>query len=88
MGINYDIFSASAAKKADTNLDASILAIQMIKEMRDWEAVRFNDVIDALIKRKKENQTIMNEIQDLKAQVAGLQSRLYQEQEKNKGIAR
>ena len=43
-----------------------------------------------IIKRKEENQTIMNEIQDLKAQVAGLQKRLYEEQNKTplKAVAR
>ncbi len=82
--------AGKAANAASANLDASILAIQMIKEMRDWEAGRFNDVIDSLIKRKEENQTIMNEIQDLKAQVAGLQKRLYEEQNKTplKAVAR
>ena len=95
MGANFDIFAAdastqarSARNAANANLDASIIAIQMIKEMRDWETTRFNDVIAALRNRKHENEAIMAEINGLKAQVAGLQKRLYEEEQKNKGIAR
>lgn len=41
-----DTFSSVAAGRAQTATNASILACQMIKEMSDWEAGRFNDVID------------------------------------------
>ena len=97
MGANFDIFAADASTQArnarnaaNANLDASIIAIQMVKEMRDWETTRFNDVIAALRNRKHENEAIMAEINDLKAQVAGLQKRLYEEQNKTplKAVAR
>ena len=92
MGANFDIFAAdastqarSARNAANANLDASIIAIQMIKEMRDFNYRRFNDMVDGMHKQTDE---LKAEISDLKEQVAGLQRRLYQEEQKNKGIAR
>ena len=87
--------AARAANAAGTNLDASIALLKMVSdlhdrfsEMRNWETKRFNDVIDGLNNRKHENEALMTEIENLKEQVAGLQSRLYQEEKKNKGFAR
>jgi len=93
--MGFDVFSLDAANaaqsannKANTNLNASIALLQMVSEMRDFTQQRFNDVITGLNNRKHENDALMAEINDLKAQVAGLQRKLYEEEQKNKGIAR
>ena len=77
-----------AAKAADSNLNASLTLLQMVSEMRDWETGRFNEVIRSLNNRAAQMDDLKSEINDLKAQVAGLQNRLYNEQKKDKGITR
>lgn len=102
MGINFDIFSADASTQArnannaaNANLDVNLIIAQMVSmnkqaldEMRNFNQQRFNDVITGLNNRKHENEALMAEINELKAQVAGLQRKLYEEQEKNKGFTR
>ena len=50
MSMNFFLDAAnhaqSAANAANANMSANLIVVQMIKEMRDWEAGRFNDVID------------------------------------------
>lgn len=87
---HFDIDAANhaeaAARRADSNLTGTIALIKMVSEMREWEKGRFNAIIDGMHKQTDELKV---EINDLKAQVAGLQSRLYElEQKKSKGFSR
>ena len=98
MGANFDIFAADASTQArnarnaaNANLDASIIAIQMIKEMRDFEARRFNDLVDANNRRAAEIKSLHAKVDNLQSQVAALQKRLYDEEQSKtplKAVAR
>ncbi|WP_027406855.1 hypothetical protein [Anaerovibrio sp. RM50] len=98
MGINYDIFSADAsnqarkannnanmaAQAASANLSANVALLQMgiditdaLREMKNFQHQRFNDMIHTM-------RELNVEIQDLKAQVAGIQKRLYEQEQRSK----
>ena len=96
MGMNFDIFSADASTQArnannaaNANLDVNLIIAQMvtmnkqaIDEMRNWEAGRFNNLVDGFHKLYARFDAQDREIQELKAQIAGLQKRLYEEEQK------
>ena len=72
-----------AANAAGANLDASVVMMQMISEMRDFQHRRFNDLVDANNRRADENQLILKkldeqneEIKDLHKKLAELQVQL------------
>lgn len=100
--MGFDVFSLDAANHAESankkanlaanaagaNLDASILMLQMMKEMRDFQHRRFNDVAAGFHKVYDKIDEQNEEIKNLHKKIAELQAQLYQEQEKNKGFAR
>lgn len=57
-----------------------------IDEMRSWETDRFNTMIDGFHKVLDKMDEQNNEIQELKAQVAGLQRKLYEQEQRNKDV--
>ena len=82
--------ASRAARLADENGNMIVKVAEMVSlnkraidDMRNWQAGRFNNLVDGFHKLYARFDAQDREIQDLKAQVAGLQRRLY-EQEKKK----
>ena len=71
--MGFDVFSLDAANHAESankkanlaanaagaNLNASVVMMQMISEMRNWETERFNNIIGGINRRADENQLIL-----------------------------
>ena len=75
-------------KSVIINEQAHQAILNEIREMRDWECDRFNTMIDGFHKVLDKMEEQNTEINDLKSQVAGLQSKLYKEEKKSLSLVR
>ena len=76
-----------AANTADTNFKGIYTLLQMgiditdtLREMRNFHHQRFNDMVYSM-------RELNVEIQDLKAQIAGIQKRLYKQEKRSEEVA-
>ena len=99
--MNYDVFSADAsnqARSANNNtvsiMKANVTLLQMgndivasLREMRSWETDRFNNLVDGFHKVYAKLDEQNQQIQNLQEQVAGLQKKLYEQEQRSKEAA-